>query len=280
MIRRAGPDDVLAMELYLEQHAETSMFLRGNLAAHGTEDTVHPHGTTFFLAEEEGAICGIAGVTNGGYLMCQTHGASEPFFEGVAERLEGRSLQGMTSEPLQVRGLFRAIGCDDATFSLREVEPLYAVDVARLRKQHGPGHSLRRPVPEDADWLVGWFKGYHADTGLRAPVEDDAVRIFCEKEDARILMNADVPVAMAAFNARAKETVQIGGVYVPSEKRGRGYGGEVVVRQLQEAAEFGVEKAILFAATPFAARAYESVGFQRIGSYEIALFSNPWQVRL
>ena len=74
MIRKAEPSDAMAIAAFLERRIETSMFLLGNLEAHGIDNADHPHGTTFFLRETGDGITGVFGCTNGGYLMCQLPG--------------------------------------------------------------------------------------------------------------------------------------------------------------------------------------------------------------
>lgn len=281
MIRRAGPADEKRTEYFLAEYAETTMFLRGNLAAHGTEDTIHPHGTAFYLWEHDGAIDGVFGVTNGGYLMCRTNAAPPAFFNACVDAVKGRVLNGMTSAIADLNGVFDALGCQKASFKLRAQEPLYRLNIDTLASAGFGQGMLRKPLPTDADWLSQWFREYHAETHITPfddPTGEKAAKQFCAKPDGRLLMVDDQPVAMSAFNARTAETAQIGGVFVPSAERGKGYGGDVVARHLLEVQAEGIEKAILFAASPYAARAYEKIGFQHIGFYELALFQVPWQV--
>ena len=47
---------------------------------------------------------------------------------------------------------------------------------------------------------------------------------------------------------------------------------------LAEARENGAHKAILFAAGETASKIYESIGFERIGDYRVALFETPEKV--
>ncbi len=281
MFRRAGPDDVAAMDIFLRAHAETSMFLRGNLAAHGTEEDKHRHGTAFYLSLHDARINGVAGVTNGGFLMCQSDGAPSTFFSAFVDVLRGRKLRGMTGAPAQVRAVFDALGCQNARFTLRDCEPLYALDLSDLRPSCASDVALRPPEQADLDLLADWFAAYHRDTGmtpLDGPDAREQAQHFIADADARVLVLGTRPVAMTRFNARVAEAVQIGGVFVPQDLRGRGFGGAVVALHLCQAAQDGVRKAILFAATPYAAQAYERIGFHRIGSYEIALFADDWMV--
>lgn len=281
MLRLAEAKDIPAMRRFLARHAATAMFLRGNLAAHGTDEVEHPHGTRFYLAEEAGRIRAIGGITNSGYLMCQRGAPCEGFPSEFAKELRGRVVIGMTGQPEDVGAVLEALGCSDADFATRNLEPLYDLDLETLQVPHRPELSLRMPQASDVVFLVDWFQRYHLDTGLKPVDAGEAVALaqtFIAKADARIMLYAGQPVAMTAFNARAEESVQIGGVYVPDALRGQGYGGMIVALHLDEVRRQDVERAILFAATEHAARAYETIGFSRIGSYEIALLAKPWTV--
>lgn len=275
MIDRATPADAQALEDFLRPFAETSMFLRGNLAAHGTQERDHPHGTAFYLRRENGQITGVAGCTNGGYLMVQTPDCDAAFLGAFAAALNGRNICGMTGVPEQIEALVQALHLDPQDFALRRIEPLYSRALKDIATT-ADGARLRQPAPEDAAMLAPWFEGYHRDTGMGAPVDArTAAQVFIAKPDARLLMADGHCVAMTALNARVRESVQVGGVYVPPAFRGRGFGGKVVALHLQELAGEGITQAILFAASPFAARAYERIGFMRVGRYEVAMLKTP-----
>ena len=80
---------------------------------------------------------------------------------------------------------------------------------------------------------------------------------------------------MTALNARLPDMVQIGGVYTPPEQRGRGHARTAVALHLAALRAAGVDTAILFASGPAACRAYEAIGFERIGTYALSFLSAP-----
>ncbi|HEU5059432.1 MAG TPA: GNAT family N-acetyltransferase, partial [Kofleriaceae bacterium] len=92
-----------------------------------------------------------------------------------------------------------------------------------------------------------------------------------------VLRRAGKPVAMTALNARLPECVQVGGVFTPPELRGRGYGGAVVAGQLVDVRAAGARRAVLFTETEnrAARRAYERIGFVRVGDYGLVMFAAP-----
>jgi predicted GNAT family acetyltransferase len=85
---------------------------------------------------------------------------------------------------------------------------------------------------------------------------------------------------MANLNAVVGEHVQVGGVYVPREARGRGFARRITTGLLQEARSEGARIAVLFANNAAAARAYEAIGFRQNGWYGIALLAEPEVPRL
>lgn len=270
MMRRATEADVSALRAFLEPRIETSMFLLGNLEAHGTDNGDHPHGTAFYLREEDGVITGVLGRANGGFLMCQMPHLSVQQARSCLPLLDGLGLRGMTGEADQVARFLEALPLAAEDWSLNRVEPLYRLDLATLSSTD----TVRMPGAADLPLLQTWFAGYLADT--RTGTAEDAVSRAAGAVDAehiRLLLQGGEPVAMAAVNARAGDTVQIGGVYVPPPLRGRGLAGRVVAAQLCALRGAGIRTAILFAASDVAARAYERIGFARVGAYRVALLN-------
>jgi predicted GNAT family acetyltransferase len=67
----------------------------------------------------------------------------------------------------------------------------------------------------------------------------------------------------------------VGGVFVPPPLRGQGRAGRVVASVLADARRNGAGLAVLFAASPGAATAYERIGFARCGDFGVALLHEP-----
>ena len=280
MIRKATQADAAAIEAFLVPHAETSMFLRGNLATHGVGQTDHPHSTDFYLWEESGGICGVFGATKQGNLMVQAPGVPAEAFDGFACALDGCRVVGMTGPPDMVRAVLEACGLTETPCSVNAREPLYALDLAVLTDSQA---DLRAISDADVPQFTQWTRAYMLETGLSAT--EEAAQEAAERRarmavggPARFLRENGAPVAMAAINASVADMVQVGGVYVPPELRGRGLGGRVTAALLAEARANGARKAILFAASEAAARVYETIGFRLIGAYAVAQFAQPASV--
>ena len=103
---------------------------------------------------------------------------------------------------------------------------------------------------------------------------DDVARMIAGGNH-RLLIVGDEPVALTGFNAALPDIVQVGGVYTPPDLRGRGQARLAVALHLAEARAAGAARAVLFAASPAAARAYRSIGFRPNGSFALVLFAAP-----
>lgn len=274
MIRKAGMEDAGAIAAFLERHIETSMFLLGNLEAHGTDNSDHPHGTAYFLRETGDGITGVFGATNAGFLMCQLPGLSATEAQTYAHLLRGYTFHGMTGASDQVALILDALPVPGDSWQLNHDEPLYTLDLAGLA---APDAQVRMAEPRDRDTLEVWFDAYMTETSshqgpgvaarrAEAAIGSDRLRVL--EEDGRI-------TAMTGLNAQAGQAVQVGGVYVLPELRGQGRAGRVVAGHLAQLRDRGAARAILFAHSPPAARAYERIGFRRAGTYRIAMTRAP-----
>ncbi|MCB1333328.1 MAG: GNAT family N-acetyltransferase [Roseivivax sp.] len=278
MIRKAEARDAEAIAAFLERHVEGSMFLLGNLQAHGVDSTDHPYSTAFFLRETGEGITGVFGATVSGLLMCQLPGLTRTEAESYGYMLQGFTLQGMTGVSGQAGLIIDALPVPEDAWQLNVDQPHYSLSLDSL-----PADApMVRPAGEDdIALLTGWFAQYLEETrttpagqSAQAAAEQRA-RHLVGSANLRLLEEDGTPVAMAGINARAGSAVQVGGVYVPPALRGAGRGGRAVAGLLAEAAAQGVRKAVLFAASPEAAKTYERIGFARIGDYRVALLKEP-----
>ncbi len=282
-MRRATPEDIPALERFLRAHADSSMFLRSNLAAHGIGASQHRHATDVALWETSpGVVRGAVGLTRGGFLMAQCPEPDGPDLTALPALWQGRTVLGMTGLSEQVDRVLAALGLAGQPLQLDAPEPLYALDLTDLPALEG---EIRAPTERDAARLRLWFRDYALETGQSADrhaaaqeAETRAAQVIAEPQDLRLLVEHGAPVAMTGFNAVLPDMVQVGGVYVPPGQRGRRYARRAVGLHLAKARAAGVRRAILFAASPQAARAYEGLGFQRVGTYRIRLFATPQQI--
>jgi predicted GNAT family acetyltransferase len=280
-VRRAEPDDTAALNQFLAANAATSMFLRSNLARHGTQDSTSPQGTTFYLAGRRAAITAVFGLSNHGFVMAQAPGAPAEAWADFARQITGRRVAGMTGVPDQVQNGLAALGLLAGPWQIIADEPMYHLDIARLVCDPV---TVRAARADDLPLLEAWFGAYEADVGQAqegAPwssaCKARAARAI-DSPDVVLLEDQGVPVAMAGINARLPDMVQIGGVFTPDGMRGRGYARRALAGLLRQCQAQGVTQSVLFANNDAAARAYEALGYQLIGQYRVALLRSPCKI--
>ncbi|WP_370208043.1 GNAT family N-acetyltransferase [Pararhodobacter marinus] len=273
--------DLPEIEDFLRVRAESSMFLRSNLREHGLGNTEAPRAMDVVLTwDAAGAITGVFGLTNAGYGSFQAPRADPATWQAVASWIGARRFLGLTGAVLQVKQACTALKMDDPAQASCRIEPLYGLDLSRLRQDELAPGANRRPLPADLPLLEAWYTASETETLGAAPEpatalgRSRAARAILE-QTARIFERDGVPLAMTAFNARLPDMVQVGGVYTPPRHRNAGAARSAVALHLAEARASGVSQAILSAASPAASRAYEAIGFERIGDFAIALLTTP-----
>ena len=156
MIRKAGIEDAGAIAAFLEGHIESSMFLLGNLQAHGIGNTENRHGTSYYLRETGEGITGVFGVTNGGFLLCQLPNLTATEAQTYAHLLKGYTMQAITGDAAQVAEIISALPLAEDDWRLNEVEPLYRRELVGLS---GVG-EVRGAEAGDVPLLTEWFQAY------------------------------------------------------------------------------------------------------------------------
>ncbi|TVP74083.1 MAG: GNAT family N-acetyltransferase [Rhodobacteraceae bacterium] len=276
LMRCARANDAPAIAAFLAPRIATSMFLLSNLEAHGLDGSAHPHATRYLLdTDAQGALVGVLGCTQGGYLMCQHPGLTRQKVETFLTALGAQRLLGVTGEAAQVAQIIAALNARGADWLKDSAQPLFTRSLDDLTP---PVVALRRPDAHDRAMLVRWFAQYLRETGQPATGDDcdRAAMHALTQGQARLLEGPDgTAIGMTIFNARAGDAVQVGGVFVQPAHRGQGHSGRMVAAHLWQARAQGVRRALLFATSVAAARAYQRIGFRQIGSYRIAMLANP-----
>ncbi len=293
LIRELCPVDEAALEAFLLPRMATSMFLLGNMRSSGLIYNGQPYTGTYVAAFENGAIVGVVAHYWNGNLLLQAPVHVRALWR-AAVKASQRPIEGLIGPGDQVRVVKAALNLTDAGLKMDQPEALYSLDLNVLKMPEAlrTGEVLGRRVEvQDLKLLTQWRVGYE----IEALGEEDTPQLWekcrasaeraVEGRDTWILEAGGRPVATSAFNTRTKEAVQVGGVWTPPELRCRGYARCVVAQSLLDARDeitaAGVREpqAILFTGADNipAQRAYEALGFRRIGDYYILLFKRPLQ---
>jgi len=271
-LRRATMEDRPAIEAFLSAHMARSMFPLSNLRRYGMAGG-DPRAMRFWIEDGPQGPAGVLGQTEMGTVLPQLPRMD---FTAVPEALAGRPVDGIMGPSDQARGIAAALGLPSRDCLLDHDEPHFLLPLAGLSVPPGPGRIV--PLAEaPRDVILGWMQDYQAGT-LGAPAHraralaEDAYRRFCAEASHVALMADDRPLAMTGFNAQVPEMVQVGGVYTPPALRGQGHARRALALHLAQARAEGAAEATLFASGPAAVRAYEGIGFRRIGDWTLMLF--------
>jgi GNAT superfamily N-acetyltransferase len=284
-MRILGPGDEDALETFLLPRVETSMFLIGNMRAAGLIDTGRPLEGTYAAAFEDGTIKSVVAHFWNRVLIFQAPENTNALWQ-VAVRSSKRLIGGLIGPSDQVERARQALQLSDGRVQMDETEHLYRLSLSELRipEPLASGRAVaRRIAPHDVETVTRWDVAYE----VAALGAEDCAELWeqCRQSTARsvrdgktwVLEDQGCLVARSAFNTAIDEAVQVGGVWTPPELRRKGYGRSVVAASLIDARARGVETAILFTGQDNvpAQRAYQSLGFARIGSYRIVLLKTP-----
>ena len=276
----AQETDLSRIDSFLSQHIQTSMFPLANLRDFGLCGT-HPRSLNAWTLGSP--LRAVFAITNEGMILLQCPDCSDTELAAAIDLIRGRALFGIAAEATQARRIMQLAGWEGRPATLNSDEPGFSLALDRLQIPDFSGADLMPLTDVDRSVLEDWRECY-----LIEAMDFDAVRAqtqarkdiktYIERDSHRVLLHNGLPVSMTGFNARLPEVVQIGGVYTPPDLRGRGYARLAVALHLVEARDAGVSRAVLFAASDAAARAYISIGFQPAGQYSLILFKNPEDV--
>ncbi len=275
--RAAQASDVSQIDTFLSQHIQTSMFPLANMRDFGPNGP-HPRSLKMWLLGDP--IRAVFAITNEGMVLPQCPECSDEELAAAIALIRGNALFGIAAEARQARRIMKLGGWEDRPATLNSDEPGFSLELDRLvlpeakSAQLVPMGELDRSVTENwrRDYLI---EAMDFDPKRAAKQACEDFKAYTKRDSHRVLLIDNQPVSMTGFNARLPEIVQIGGVYTPPGLRGRGYARLAVALHLIEARDGGVSRAVLFAASDSAARAYMAIGFKPAGHYSLILFTNP-----
>lgn len=278
--RAATEADVARVLPFLDAHIQSSMFMLENLSLHGLGSD-HPNALTLWVQEVGD---GVFGITNSGNVLMQMPDAHVSEWQAAGQLLVGRDVNGVLGDAPQVRGFVAANDLGAHPCQLDSDDPGFLLDLDDLTVEMRPDEELISVRDAPRAVMDAWRIAYEIEA-VQAPPEAACIKgpkdidQFIARDSHRVLLAEGVPVAMSGYNTTYEDTVQVGGVYTPPAMRGRGYARRVVGRHMAECRVRGARRAVLFAASEEAARAYRSIGFRRAGTFALVLFARPAQIR-
>jgi GNAT superfamily N-acetyltransferase len=277
--RLLGAADAPALERFLVQHRDSSMFLRSNARRGGLEYAGKPEQGTYFAAFSGEEIVGVVSHSWSGAMLVQAPGHVEMLAPSCVQH-SGRKVTGLNGVLGQVRRARAALGLGDAPVKVDADERLFALELRELVVPEMSARiECRAPVPAERETLLRFRVAYDLESLGGSDTEETRARAadFLDRQIARdqaiVALDGGKLVSLSAFNCTLLDIVQLGGIYTPPELRSRGYARVATAAALLIARERGATRAVLFANRPDAIRCYESLGFPQIGEYGLVLFA-------
>jgi GNAT superfamily N-acetyltransferase len=285
-------DERPALESFLSAHTSSTMFLRSNLRAAGMGRRQHPLSADYFAAVcTDGNLHAVVAHMRGGNVLVQGPGdgaaQGETQHNHIMDGLAAFSynhiagpVAGILGPSADAQTVMHHFGLTSSCYATNHDETLYRLELDELKRAMPPladSYQVVDAAKIDRATLLRWMRDYEMEAlGMQESPSLDgrvAARVVTALEDRSwwVLMVEGEPVALAGFNARLPDSVQLGPVWTPPRLRKQGYARLLVARCLLAARVRGCKVAVLFTNNPAAARAYEAVGFTAIGTYRLAL---------
>jgi predicted GNAT family acetyltransferase len=278
-IRLLTQRDEPALEHFLVQHRDSSMFLRSNARRAGLDYHGQRFEAEYVAAFRDDAIVAVAAHGWNGMLLVQAPEQVTAVVRACVAH-SGRRVTGFSGPDAHVQRARAALALSAAETRIDFEEGLYALELSQLAVPAalcGTSVCARAARAEERARLVAWRVAYQIEV-LNDPASAESERqaeSFIDEQfadgSAWLAEVAGVPVAFSGFNARLPDIVQLGGIYTPPELRGRGYAKCAVAGALLAAREIGITRAVLFTQNPSALRCYQALGFAGLGSYGLVL---------
>lgn len=192
---------------------------------------------------------------------------------------KSRPIAGVVGPDSQANIVIEELGISNESYNLNSTEGLYELDLKSLKGTLPSNFSITHAKTASKSLLTMWMRSYEIEAlgtpdnfDLDAKAQEKAQSLM--EGNCWILLQDNIPVSLSGFNAKIDDMVQIGPVWTPPEHRNQGYARLLVHQTLLAAKEERINKAILFTLSPAAVKAYESIGFKKIGNYRLALLKN------
>lgn len=284
IVRQLDNQDITETKRYLDCHIETSMFLRSNIENAGLEYHDKPFQGDYLGAFNRRELIGVIAHYWNGTIMMQSPDLDvlSLLYNKLVSKMT-RPVKAVVGDADQGQYILNRLAISKDKFALNATDSLMSLELSQLHIPHADNTSLAMVeiIERHFDIVREWTQGYEIEA-LGTPDDDKLTETSIQTAHDRIqgnncwILETDgVPVALSGFNAQLPETVQIGPVWTPPEHRNKGYARHLVARTLERARARGVQKSILFTDVPAAQKAYQTIGFRKIGKFQLALLKKP-----
>jgi predicted GNAT family acetyltransferase len=290
-IRMLVPGDEPSLEQLLLSRLDSSAMLLSNLRNGGIVNEGKPRQATYLGAFRDGKLVGVVALCWNGMLLLQAPEMLDQLARTIAATTN-RGIEGIVASADQAQRVTQVLSLPTGKHPqvmMDSYEYLYGLDLDQLRVPEPLADGMyrcRRVQARDVPVLTDWMVEYELESlnrrMSRSQVEAGLVQVAEEHDNRWILEGSDGLLSTTGFNAATAEVAQVGGVYTPPALRARKYARCAVAASLLEARGKGVKRSVLFTAHENipAQRAYEAIGYKRVGEFRLLMFKSPIEPRL
>lgn len=285
-VLREGDEDML--DAFLAGRPDTHLLLRANLRQGGLVDEGRIGQGTWVGAVEDDpdtdkqSVLAAAGIFWNGRILLQLPERASDVLDVLAGAAP-RDFVEVCGPTSQIEATLSHLWLRDRPILQRHDMTYMTVSAETFRAPDvlgAAGIDVRPPMGEELALLGEWVAGFREEVwGTPRSEENDLesrqwARRMHELRQAYVATSNDKPVAFAAATARHDDWVNIGGVYVPPDQRGRDYAKCVVAGIIRDAQRDGVTNACLVAEKemPASIGAYAAVGFQHAFDWTVVRY--------
>lgn len=242
---------------FLEKHVETSLFLLGNLEEHGPFLSESMNSGNYRMLVSKGMICAVYSMTRRGNVLIQSDGKDDYslyiYHSVIEDQLPICGVVGAWQDANRFTQLIRdRLKIFKMTFDSKEI--LYCLSLEECEfplPSDLKSREIRYLAIEDFNQWDLLNRAYLAEEKLTVQgTESQRHESFNSQTLSRHwwgLFQEEEMIAIAAYNAKYKNTGQIGGVFTKPEHRRKGYSQQVLLKMIQDSQkDHGVNRLILF----------------------------------
>lgn len=284
LVRRLVESNFNELLSFLQHYRTTNLTILENLSGEGLINNGRPRQGDYWGVWCNEVLCGVLAhyCNNTVIMQLPDLQAGKQLTTTVLPQLQ-RPVGVIFGQPQQLEMVVQEWGIPDEYFAVKRQEDLYELDLNHLSLPKHDGELV--PIDLEHETLLqsyDWLRGYEREAlntpdneALTAKTHTRIVH-WAERHNGWLLKYNNEYVALAGLSARYQHTVLVGPVWTPPKCRGRGYARLVVGLILQLAHQQGAQQAILFTNNPAARKAYEALGFNKIGYFSLAFLKQTW----
>jgi hypothetical protein len=275
------PGEEELVDSFLKPHTSFAFFMRSNLAKSGLLFEGKANQGDYFGAFEADRLSGVLmhGWMGNVQAFAPDFAAMTVLSQAWKKHLatKPRKIQIFIGPSAHIKNLLCTLGV--GLSDLRRGgghESLFSLSLEKMVLPpllQNPAVSVRRADKADAELLTSWRHDFFVESVSAIPGKEThalartEIQRRLDEGDLFILEHQGTPVSFCGVGGFLSDWTNVGLVWTPPDKRNKGYGRTVTAGALSILKREGQTNAVLFSSRMDAQKAYNAIGFTRIGDW-------------